>query len=384
MKWALGLTYVMSGFPHKALQEWKDLSVEEIPHIMVSKKNAEEKLPTYEKLYQKYNDSLDLVKGNEFGEARTAFKELLSFQEEVPLPFDFYEGYLLSSALEEVEGVGEDILTFPIYIQNHPTIIEIQKKLKLQNEPVSNQNTNKKKAFKKVFYITGLAASIMIGAFVMNDINERSPSKNAAIEQPVVLDPEKIGSSQDQVANLETKITQLQSDKDKLLAELENQALKIEEQTKVQEILTTANVDYASLEAKAGLVLYQKGVSAYENKQYEEAVSFFDQSHSAIDNEYYSDDALYYFIQSKKKLEQVEGIEGLYDKFLLTNNIHFKDSPYYDDVLLEKAEWLSKVGEDNKAITLLEQIQSEYPEEWTALRSKNIMKEIMGVKDASN
>lgn len=387
VKWALGLVKVMTGYPHKALQEWEGISAEEIPHIFSSQDNVKQKLSLYEQLYGIYNRAVASVKDRQYHEAYNIFKKLLSYKMEVPLPADFYKGYLLSAVLiGEEEAALRESANFPEYIQHLAAISDIKKKLEQKLMTDVGEKSNRNSRIKKIAYGAGLAASILIGAFSMKFIDETN-TDIAVSKQPVALNEGSTSESskyKERVVELEETVNDLKGQQEQLQADLENQELKLGEQKKIQELLNTANVDVSSLVDRAGLVAYEKGLQAFKNEQFQEAAAYFKQSQSVKLTDYFSDDALFYLIQSKKKLNETDDLFELYDTFLAETTSNFRTSPYYDDILLEKAEMLVVSGKITETMPLLEKIQQDYPNEWTALRSKKIAREIVEEEDANN
>ena len=363
IKWTLGLVYVMVGYPFKALDYWEGISEEDIPSISTSKHNVQTKLALYEELYEKYNNALLYVNANKIQEAISLFQEFLAFKEEVPLPVEFYQGYILSKIVtSEEKAVITEIDAFPSYIKNHSVIYTIQAKLRGSKAEVSDTTTIRTsgRKIKGVIYGVGIAASIMIGALTMNYLGE-SEATIAPSEEKVIAS-EETTNYRSQVAVLEGTVNDLKVKQQKLLTEIENKDLKIKEQATVQELLVAADIEIESIASKAGLSSYKKGIQAYKDGNYQEAISYFNQSNSIMPNEYFSDDTIYYLIQSSKKSNQTEGLMSWYDAFLLEKGAHFTSSPYVDDVLLEKAELLVALGNIDEAMILLELLQEEFSE----------------------
>ncbi|MGJ7922868.1 tetratricopeptide repeat protein [Neobacillus sp. LXY-4] len=124
--WALGLTYVLMGFPHQALQKWErihDFNDFDIDHE-IGKVNA--KLPLYQKIYNQYNVAIALIHEDEFHKAGEVFEELLAYQREVPLPVDFYYGYILAKVVSgEEKNAFDQFIYFPASVRKSSKIQEL-------------------------------------------------------------------------------------------------------------------------------------------------------------------------------------------------------------------------------------------------------------------
>jgi tetratricopeptide (TPR) repeat protein len=185
--WALGIHHVLAGFPHKALQLWKSKQTSENENLLSYKRTVEEKLPQYDDLYEKYNQALELVQAENFDQAKEIFRELLSVQTEIPLPVDFYHGYILAQIVTGyVEHLPQEINNFPLYVRNSSVIRELQKTLeeKMIVEELTNiqkitivQEAARKGWSKTLIICSGMAASLLIGAFGMWAINPTKEEK---------------------------------------------------------------------------------------------------------------------------------------------------------------------------------------------------------------
>jgi tetratricopeptide (TPR) repeat protein len=375
IKWSLGLAYVMAGFPHKGLQLWKGIVDGGIPQLLASKNKVAEKLPFYEELYGIYNRALALVKENNFKEANPILKELLSNQKEVPLPIEFYQAYLLSTVLvgEEDRALSE-MSGFPNYIRNSMTIQQIKQKLTVKAVPVKLSKS------RKSLYGLGLVASLFIGAFAMN-FYEGNKEQVIPVSETVPLSQEVPPSNYKVlVVELEQTVNELKEQQELLIIGKQKVEAELEQQLKVEDLLIAAEEDVEALEEKAGLLTYRKGLHQFKKGQYQEAIGYFEQSRSYQPYNYFSDDALFFLIEAKKRLNETDNLLNLYDQFIADQ----QSSPYYDDVLLAKAELLIQLGSIDEALVLLEEIQQDFPNEWTARRSLNLLKEIMEEYDANN
>jgi tetratricopeptide (TPR) repeat protein len=375
--WALGLGKIMMGYPHQALKLWKHLTVSELPNLKTSIDKVEQQLLIYEQLYETYNSAIHLIQNQQFQDANKIFSELLSAKKEVPLPIEFYEGYLLSSILiGEQDNLSEEIKLFPQYVQKHSKIENIIGKLNTNQTiaPISSPAPTNR--WRKAGYGLGLVASLMIGAFSMNYfLGNEKDTLNQAVNNQVSSDQS--NEFKQKVLELEGKINLLKSQEQELKLDLEKKNTALQTSAEVTELLSVANVDLTTLANKAGYDAYQKGKQAYENQKYQDAISFLNQSLKVQPNEYYSDDALYYLIVSKQYISETNDLTDLFDQFLLQKSSHYTASPYYDDILLAKGEKLLKAGDKDGALQIFELIQNEYPNEWTSHRSKTLNKDLM-------
>ncbi|WP_078543756.1 tetratricopeptide repeat protein [Litchfieldia alkalitelluris] len=395
IKWSLGLIHVLTGYPHQALMVWKGLTEEVVLGYSKSKAQVEQVLSLYEHLYGLYNQAISYGKSGKIEQAKEIYKQLLSYQKEIALPVEFYQGYILtSSLLGEGETIFQDFDSFPKYITSNSTVDELVRKLLKAHsieEPTpqkvveqSKQPTPKNRNTKKVFYGLGLVAAMLITGITVQSLNE-THSNVALPVQPVVsnVDTSETNQYKERMSELEDEVKVLLEKQEALQAELGDKSQQLENHEKTQQILELANVDFKVITNQAALEAYKEGLHFYQNGQYDLAVTSLEQSQMVDSTQYYADDALFYLIQSKKKIDESNNLSELYDEFLENKENPFSLSPYYDDILLLKAEWLvnNNVGEGTQ---LLKQIQTEYPQEWTANRAKQILKGIEEDEDAIN
>jgi tetratricopeptide (TPR) repeat protein len=124
--WALGLIDVLTGYPYNALEKWR-----KIPHkfdVDLSNEihKVEQQLPIYDALYQTYNKAVEHNLCQDFKKSAILFDELLTYQKVVPLPIQFYSGFVLVNVLigEEKKALDE-FLHFPAYVRKNTEIQEI-------------------------------------------------------------------------------------------------------------------------------------------------------------------------------------------------------------------------------------------------------------------
>ncbi|MFP5112453.1 tetratricopeptide repeat protein [Bacillaceae bacterium C204] len=356
--WVLGLLYVLSGSPYQALKQWENLKTD---NLLSYKQMVEEKLPLYDELYQKYNQALHFVQAGELHLAKNILHSLLPFQTELPLPVDFYHGYLLSLiVIGETESVPQELNQFPLYVKNSSVNRNLVKMLEDHpiSEPVGKRKMSFKKSWSKRQFIgSSLVASLLIGGVgfrvfsQQKEINEAKPviQQNGSVQNTETIEKE-IAVSKDQQSGGQ--------DKKQVL----NNAKSLADRIKSSTI--------------SGLSSYRNGLAAFRKKDYKMAAAQMEKSQSLQPNEYFSDDALFFLIESKQRLNEQENILFLYDYFLSQTSKHYVFSPYRDELLLGKAKILMEAGRSNEALPLLGKILTDFKQEWTSVEAVLLMNQI--------
>jgi TolA-binding protein len=371
-KWALGLLHVLSGFPHKALQLWGQIQHFEGRNLLTCQQTVEEKLPQYDELYGKYNQALEWVQVEDFHQAKGIFQELLSYQEEVPLPIDFYHGYLLAQIVTgEEESASRVINSFPLYVKNSFVIREIEKTIghlapkqtSFEEIAVAVKAPDKGRS-KGLFIATGMAASLLVGAIGTWALSETKDVNN---QKPVIQ--QNVGDvtkGREKTENLEKELSALKEEKSNLQNNLEAKNQELSKEQELSDLISYANLDREELSAKAGWNTYKNGLAAFKNKDYNKTADLMEKSLTLEPNEYFSDDALYFLIKSKQRLNMKEDLPALYDRFFSQTSSHYALSPYKAELMLGNAQLLIEQGNSKDALPLLEKIQSENKHDWTA------------------
>lgn len=128
--WALGLIDVLTGFPHQAIEKWNTIPEAQDIDILQAIEKAEQKLPLYNHLYEKYNEAIVHLHGQNFQVAANIFDELLVYRMEVPLPMSFYFGAVLSKIVIGAEKFTfDEIISFPAYVRKNEQFQEVEELL---------------------------------------------------------------------------------------------------------------------------------------------------------------------------------------------------------------------------------------------------------------
>lgn len=354
VSWALGLLHVFSGFPQQALKQWKNLQA---ANHLSTRQMLEEKIPIYDELYQNYNQALHLIEAGEFHLAKNIFHNLLTFQAEIPLPVDFYNGYLLTLIVTgEDKGVLQEINQMPLYVKNSSVIREL--KLLLEDYQSLEPNGVEKILFKKGWSKRLIIGSSLVTSLLMGGVGLRvfSQQKEISESKPVFRQHESPPK-----AEIFKKVTV-------------GSKGQSEGQVKQPDSID-ANSRLES-STKAGLSTYREGLTAFRNRDYRAAAAQMEKSLSLEPNEYFSDDAMFFLIESKQRLNEKEDIHFLYDRFFSQTSHHYVYSPYIDELLLGKAKLLNEEGNTKDSLPLLEKILTDYRQEWTSVEAMLLMNQI--------
>lgn len=350
--WVLGLLHVLSGFPYQALKQWENLKA---ANLLNYKQMVEEKIPRYDELYQKYNQGLHLAHAGELHLAKNIFHDLLPFQTELPLPVDFYQGYLLTLIVTgESESVPQELNHFPLYVKNSSVIRNLEQMLDdyQLTEPVGTRKISFKKSWSKRLFIgSSLVASLLIGGVGFRVFSQQKEINKA---KPVI--------QQHGVQNTEIFEKEIAVSKDQ-------QGGGQDKQQVLNNPKSLGDVGRIKSSTKAGLSSYREGLAAFRKKDYNTAAAQMEKSQSLQPNEYFSDDALFFLIESKQRLNEQENILFLYDYFLSQTSKHYAFSPYRDELLLGKAKILMESGRSEEALPLLGGILTDFKQEWTSVEA---------------
>lgn len=157
--WALGLIDVLTGFPYKALEKWKGIRHLESINLDEVREIVQGKLPLYAELYERYNESLELLEQEEYKLAADLFDELLSYQIKVPLPLEFYYGSILTKILIGQEKFAfDESIAFPAYVRKNQDFQEVEELLhqyleKFRNsKAIFQDKSTRPKSHEKTWY----------------------------------------------------------------------------------------------------------------------------------------------------------------------------------------------------------------------------------------
>jgi len=89
-------------------------------------------------------------------------------------------------------------------------------------------------------------------------------------------------------------------------------------------------------------------------------------------------------IKTKEELKQKGHILADYNEFLNHDGVNFKKSPFYDDLMLGKAELLISENNIHEAILIIERIKEFYPNEWTAGKASSLLKNLKEMSHAND
>lgn len=129
-RWALGITYTLAGYPAKAVQVWSGRTTRNNSELVQAIDTVEQKLPIYKEIYQNYNQALKYIQECEYNEAGQLFEEILTRAEEVPLPVECYQGYILTKTIiGEEKMVFDEMIKMPAYVRKSLVIQELGEEL---------------------------------------------------------------------------------------------------------------------------------------------------------------------------------------------------------------------------------------------------------------
>lgn len=390
----LGYVEIQTGYPHYAVTRWNRFSLEELVLPKDRKEWAESLLPQYDTIYERYNYALEQIHKGDYDAALKGFEALIARDKQVALPVRLYRGYfLLLARTGSYETMFNQMDASPDYVKMSREIRHLRTRMEVWCTPTAVVS----KPRQSKVLLSALAASVLLimgllgTVYVMSNENTEPLALQTEGSEPTVATPsaeaepvqtlEKNDVDSMEIAKLNEQVKVLDAEKATLETELKQVREMLSGQEKVRVLSGTSE---ESLTLKAANQLYNSGFQLFKQGRYKEAEQAFAESGAFGLNTYYADDNLYYWMESLKKQELHSEAAKLYDRFLNESDPNYLRSPYLDDVLLFKAEYLLESGEEEATMSLLEKLVTDYPKEWTADRARYLIKKISteGVPDA--
>ena len=376
----MGMLEVLTGYPAAAVARWKGLELADLRLSEEQFLEIKETLTTYQSMYETYNTSLQLIQTNKIQEARALLAPLMTEAALIPVPLKLYQVYYtLQAALGEGEKVLESVKQAPVYVNSSAEVIALVSRLQEHQYTADTVKlVRQKRVWSKLTYTAASIIVVLIalaGVLLIKDQDPAAPAAETVIAAAVepTVEPA-AGDSREELAVQKGLMQQLEAQN----AELQNQltdakynADKLHDMEKIVE-LTGNNID--DMVTQAAARSYRQGMDNYKDSNYERAVELLTESHSLGQQYYFSDDSLYYLIHSLKNSGQDELADQAYDSFLANTTEPFLQSPYRDDVMLEKAESFIAADDMERAQPLLKQIIEQYSDQWTADKARQINK----------
>jgi TolA-binding protein len=393
LHWTVGLLEAAMGYPHAALHAWNKVDASEIPDVENKRNLTEALLPTYEKLYEQYNETIDLIQNGNVEGVFSRFEELLAKRDTYPLPLPFYEGYLYSLVVNGKEQEArEKLLELPLHVKNTEAIQKLKRTFAKVDLESSSAGSSKSSAWQKMRMAVAIVLALVVGGASMYALDLKEDVQPAGtVEQDdtshngddVVAGEEdgqasNEGEDQDtnEYADLLAQIEALQDENEQLSSGMEEATSELAKQQELEDLISLVDVNLEDLKLDGAKKAYLEGLQLYNNGSFAEALERLTASLEIYDNEYFSDDSLFYAILATEKLGQDAG--HLYDQFLTYENSHFVQSPYYDDVLLNKAAYLLEKGQAEEAKSILEEVEASYSDVWTGQKASVLLEKIRG------
>ncbi|WP_078553887.1 tetratricopeptide repeat protein [Bacillus alkalicellulosilyticus] len=370
-RWTLGLLHVLTGYPHRALSQWTSITDNEIEGVEEKSREIEKLLPEYDSIYDCYNRVISHIRDEQFELALQEMKgELL--QKDLPLPTSCYEAYLLLLLLNEQVDEAEQVYhSLAAYQKQCSSIQRIHVVIEeIRNSQGSQRTVN----IKRLLYTSGLVASLLVGALAMKALAPKEMIEVAA--EPLLVVAPQTEVYEEMLADLDKQVHQLEETQ----AELETELQLVQEfKQEVEDVISVTEINWDDLVFQAAKISYENGMNAFKSGEYELASQAFEESIQMNVSYYFSDDAFFFLLQSKLRINNEDpSIEPLIDRFLQSDTRQLQESPYVDDVLLLKAQLLLNAGQKTEGIALLEKITSDYTDDWTGQHAYALLRDIIG------
>lgn len=387
--WALGLSEIYLGNPFNAEAYWEKIEPKQF-HISEKIKLLESYKPKYEEIYEKFNESIAIVKSTNYDQAFIKLSELM--ENEDILPPRVYIAYAnLAAYLNKSDEFTQQYEKFPKHIQYIPEIVKIVlyidslQKNEMSSEQISRkehevqqlQKSSKTKNFVMTILAIAITAAVVTLGISFADIGEQKEGLSSTETDEVKVADETSTENEKDVVDTKYKqqIDALNQEINKLQNELDTTTVQVQQWDDKNEILQLAGQSVDDEIIMAEKKLYTNGYAAYTNGHYENAITLLENSWKYNMESYFADDALYYTIKAKKKLSDESYIED-YEEFLNNATSNFLNSSYYDDVLYEYSKSLIQQGNLHEAKQYLTILMNDYTNEWTGIEANRLLKEM--------
>ncbi|WEK55465.1 MAG: hypothetical protein P0Y55_05250 [Candidatus Cohnella colombiensis] len=390
--WTLGLHQISQGYPYEGLRYWHLISANDIQGLEEKQALVQSYLPRYEVIYGRYNEAVSHLHRDQASHALEVFTEILKNNVDLQLPVLVYHGYLLAlGSIGRGKEAIDQMSSFPDAVRNDPLLVRYADQWKVDLEA---SHTLKRSKRNMLIGNLAIATVIMIGtagvtASIMNNKQSKQSYTSPAVE---VLSPSASPSSptaSEGNALDATLYQQLQTDIVDLNEELERSKLDsqiIKESAKRTEdklieleqsvAIVSGSVD--QLKHDAAYKAYRQGREYLKSNQLEEAVKSFRLSVDQGSDDYFSDDNLYEYIRLIWKLEGQEAALPMIESFLSNENENYEKSPYKDDLLFMKAQYLLADNRTDEGLLALHMLEESYAEEWTGRQASQLLQTLGG------
>lgn len=378
----LGNVQMLTGYPHLAIHSWSKAKEVGSSLLLSKVQRAEALLSEYDALYERYHHALMLIHKGEHEKALREFALLVDIADRLVLPLPIYYGYFLLLAKHGKKSQLEyEIAQAPQYVQLSQEVNKLQENLATANARSELQaGRRKSKGFVLALSALAVLLAVSIGLNIMPD-DEQMPASETAISlgtsvREVEARPVQTQQSQaqdvrdaEENAALSMKLQKAQDMYNEALEKAQSaEALLLDQ----EQIIESAGVNLDELQQEAGKRTYSMGQAYYKQRNYEQAAKSFQMSRTFTTDSYFADDNLYHWSQTLRKLGKTEEAVLLDNEFLSETSKNYTNSPYLDDVLLERAEYLLQTGFKEEAGVLLQRVINEFPNEWTAARARQL------------
>lgn len=374
VKYVYGLAKAATGHVHEALQYWEKVDETIVPSIRAKIEKLKKLVPIYEKCIEQYNIGLNQLQQKEETKAYATLRQLIEEHRHLPLPIVMYKAYMLASIVAEPNLKIDDIYqTLPLYAQQSAEIKKIRLlAIPLQQCPETKPTRKKSaKTLRLPLAISLCACAVIIGGLMTRLLMPQTIEIVTEAENK-----EDVAQLEDQLHAVEEEMFRLSKENAALAEELERKQTILEEQEKMATIVELSSINLDQIAIDSAKTMYQKGIRAFQQKEYKEAIAYLSQSLALHKEQYFSDDAFYYLIQAKQFTG--EDISDSLTAFFAETSNHYLQSPYRDDLYLVQGEYYLQQGNLEKAKDVFTHIEQEYENEWTAERARYRLAAIFG------
>ncbi|MEH7235769.1 tetratricopeptide repeat protein [Bacillus sp. JJ1562] len=387
--WTAGLVEILMGNPVAGLSYWERVNAEQFSQLHERKEQIISTLGAYEEVRTVYIQALSFVGEKKVQEAEGILSPLLQRESPFPLPQDVYRLYFITLFERgKVEQAFEFFSNAPLWIQKAPSIkrfitsvrdgLLAEKTIKEQGKSNEQALQRRKKRKQKSLILSASALAVVVaGGIYVGSRDWKSVPTNYEVSstgdgQTSVISTE----FEKKIAELESQLSSVESEKESLKKELELELAKVSEYETTEALYKKANLDLTSVRSKEAKEEFNSGYSLYKKGDYARAKEKFELSLQLDSTEYFSDDSLYYYIQIEQKLDSLSGDSELFQRFFNTTSEHYIESPYRDDLLVVQANTYYREGKMEQALDILSKVEEQFPNEWTASYAKKLTSEI--------
>ena len=346
--WHKALLESKVGNLHAALAYLKELDSEE-PHVAKLTETILGNWETYTQVIAEYNDAVSEIQlgfpENAIHKVDTAFQ----LAGKLPVPIELYRIKTILLARYENGALSRYTAGLPLYVLDDATIKRVVAAEPPRPDIARPVPKPKPKRKLKKGAATALASVVTVLLVFVIWLIANLMAPETANEPPIVVPEEKPA-----------------------IIEPEPEAEEpIEEPAEQPEPEKAEPVFVTNEEAKT---YYNEGYRQYLNEDFPAAVAYLEYAVRTEETDYFTDDASYFLASSYLREQQYEEVVEIAKDFRKQESVHYKESPYAEGIRLQESRALWQLGEDDKAMSILDELINKPNEDWVTYEAQAMKK----------